>query len=670
MALDRLNPEQYAAATAPFGNSLVIAGPGTGKTSTIVGRIGFLLDKGIEPSEILLLTFTNKAAREMIERVAARYGKSRAKEIAAGTFHALSYRWLKSIDEKVVLKQPKDLKTLFRSVYDKRAFHIFEEKPYSSSFLYDIYSLYQNEMPNCTFGEWVSKRKEDQRVFEEIYDDIVEEFENAKKNYAFLGFNDLLIRAAENSEKIGPFKEILVDEYQDTNNLQSNLLDSLTRESLFCVGDYDQSIYAFNGANINIIAGFAKRYPKAKIFNLTKNYRSSKYIVSLADRVISFNERIFPKRVEVMRNGEFEKPKLFIFNDTLEQYKSLAAKISASVTPKDEIAVIFRNNSSADGVEAALREVGIGCKRRGGVSFFDSKEIKAAADLLSLIVNPKDLMSFIHVFEYAKGVGPAIGKEIYDVCVKMGEGDFVRGITRPKDMENPFEKRGKNYQLALFDDFIHIGSKSRFKGLGFDEKFMEAAFLKHPKLTKEGAKFLYEFYILFKALKRTSTPYRAVELITKSGLFATIVEQIAKKRAQLKDGSVEEKLFQNAKEKISAKLTLLKEISKSYKEIESFYNAMVLGGSEVSEGSGVNLLTVHASKGLEFKDVYVIDLAEGRFPNSTLVSKGGSIEEERRLFYVAVTRAKDRLFLSFSKYDSARKNSYEPSRFLKEAGLL
>ncbi len=670
MPLSRLNEEQFKAATAPFGHNLIIASAGTGKTSTIVGRIGYLLDQGVASEKILLLTFTNKAAAEMITRVSKYFGKSKASKIEAGTFHAVCYRWLKKIEQKVVLKQPKELKTLFKSIYEKRHFYNFEEKPYAASYLYDIYSLYQNCVSDKSFGEWIAEKKEEQKIFVDIYNDIADEFEKTKDSYGFVGFNDLLIKARESADRVGEFVEILVDEYQDTNNLQSSLLDRLSSKSLFCVGDYDQSIYAFNGANINIIAGFKDKYPDAKIFNLSKNYRSSKYILSLANRVILNNERIYPKKLEVVRKDEFEPPKLLVYNELLEQYKDIAKKIKESSTPYEEIAVIFRNNSSADGIEASLRELGIGCKRKGSVSFFDAKEVKAVLDIVTLLINPKDVMSFIHILEYAKGVGPAIAKEIYDASVKLGKGDFFKGLFDPVDMDNPFERRVKNHQLGLFDDFIQIGSKSRFKELGFDEGFKKSALLKHPKLSKEGAIFLYRFYQLYKELKRVFNPLSVVAKIVDSKLFEEIKESLAIKRATLKDGYIDEKLKKEALMKIYRKTLLLKELAKPYKDLERFYNALVLGSSEMSEGSGVNLLTVHASKGLEFDDVYIIDLADGRFPNRKLISKGGSLEEERRLFYVAATRAKNRLFLSYAKYDRVKRAEFKPSPFLIEAGLL
>ncbi|MBN2782424.1 MAG: UvrD-helicase domain-containing protein, partial [Campylobacterales bacterium] len=255
MPLSRLNPEQYKAAISNDSKNLIIASAGTGKTSTIVGRIAYLLNSGIKPNEILLLTFTNKAAAEMVERVAHFFGNSVASKIEAGTFHAVSYRWLKKQDKRVVLKQQRELKTLFRSVFEKRNFMNIdaETTPYGGNHLYDMYSLYQNTELELNFEDWIKEKYPEHELFAMIYADVVDEFETLKKEYGFLNFNDLLLNFRElcKTTELG-YKEVLVDEYQDTNALQGTLIDAMNPPSLFCVGDYDQSIYAFNGADISI----------------------------------------------------------------------------------------------------------------------------------------------------------------------------------------------------------------------------------------------------------------------------------------------------------------------------------------------------------------------------------------------------------------------------------
>ena len=674
LPLSRLNKEQYEAATSTFARNLIIASAGTGKTSTIVGRIAHLLHNGTKPSEILLLTFTNKAAAEMIARVASFFGSKTASQIEAGTFHAVSYRWLKKLDTKVVLKQQRELKTLFRSVYEKRSFqNIAAEVPqYGGNYLYDLYSLYQNTELERDFESWIKHNYPEHSLYAMIYADVVDEFESLKKEFGFLNFNDLLIgfREVAKQKNLG-YKEVLVDEYQDTNALQGTIIDAINPPSLFCVGDYDQSIYAFNGADINIIGSFTKKYKDAKVYNLSKNYRSTLPILSLANRVIEHNERIYPKKLEVTRTEISIPPKLLAYDELFDQYHGIAHFISKTSTPQEEIAVIFRNNATADGVEVALRELGIACKRKGGSSFFDAKEVKAVLDLYTLLINESDMMAFIHLFEYAKGIGSAMAKELYMALKTLGNGSMFYGLYAPNEnIKNPFEKRNINHQLGLFDDFLELGAVGKFAKLGFNARFMKNAVLKHPKLTKDGAIFLHEFYTLYKELKGIKQPRTIVRKIAASKLFEHIANTLATKRAQLKDGSIDEKLKEEALTKIERKTVLLEDLSKPYGEHERFLNAMILGSNDLTQGEGVNLLSIHASKGLEFKEVYVIDLMDGRFPNRKLMSRDGSLDEERRLFYVAVTRAKDILYLSFAKYDKIKKTEFVPSQFLYEAGLI
>jgi DNA helicase-2/ATP-dependent DNA helicase PcrA len=676
LPLSRLNQEQFNAATAPFGHNLIIASAGTGKTSTIVARIAHLLQNGVLPEEILLLTFTNKAASEMIERVARFFDSETVKKIEAGTFHAVSYKLLKKIGKNIILKQPRELKILLKAIHAKRRFtHIDSTiKPYQAQYLYDLFSLYQNSEIELSFSEWLKKNESEHDIYFDIYEDILEEFKEEKKAFSYVDFNDLLIFFREELRKKDTglfFKEILIDEYQDTNTLQGSLIKAFSSKSVFCVGDYDQSIYAFNGANIKIIGTFKERYEDANIFTLDKNYRSSQMILSLANRVIEKNPRLYPKELKVTREGNFEAPKLLTYNELFEQYQGIAAKIEASTTAPCDIAVIFRNNSSADGIEASLRELGIKCKRKGSSSFFDSLEVKAILDLVSLFVNPKDMMAFIHIFEYAKGVGAAFSKELFDALLQIGGGDIKEAFFKPKDIENPFKKKIKNTQLGLFDDIHDVGSISRFYHLNFEEAFLSNPILKNSRINEEAAKFIYNFYKFLKESRMIKLPLSLCEHAVNSSVFEEIANLLAKKRGTLKDGSTDNKLVEEAKERIMRKAWLLKDLAKNYRDIHSFLNALTLGSNEMSEGEGVNLLSIHASKGLEFKEVYVVDLMDGRFPNKKLMCmSGGSLEEERRLFYVAATRAKDRLFLSFAKYDKIKKTEYLPSQFLDEAGFV
>lgn len=671
MPLSKLNKEQYCAATATMGHNLIIASAGTGKTSTIVARIAHLLNSGIKADKILLLTFTNKAASEMIERLSRYFDDRVISQITAGTFHSVSNSLLKSLNKGVILKQPSELKTLLKSITDRRQFHrISDTKGYSGAYLYDIYSLFCN---SCVNGEdfigWFSLNYPDQAEFAEIYDDILQEFEETKTQFNYADFNDLLIKMRNELKKGARiyFDEILVDEYQDTNSLQGSLIDAFNTKSLFCVGDFDQSIYAFNGANIEIIGSFKERYIGANIYSLNINYRSSAKILALANKVIANNPRLYPKSLEVSREGEFKSPVLLTYDELFSQYSSVAQLIANSKYNKNDIAIIFRNNSSADGLEVALKEQGISCKRKGGVSFFESREIKALIDLVAILVNPRDIMAFIHILEYARGVGNAHAKELFDILSSAGHGNIIKGLIDPDRNSVKLPTKKKNYQLGLFDDFSEFMPSNRFSELGFDDEFMNSPALNYSNLNQNGAIFLYELRNLLLSLDKQSNSNKIISSIMQSKIYNVIVDTLATKRATLKNGNIDNELKSSAIDRIMAKARVLLEISNRHSSIDNFYNFLTLGKSEMSEGQGVNLLTVHASKGLEFNLVFVVDLAEGRFPNSRLMS---DIEEERRLFYVAVTRAKDELILSYAKYDKIRKVEYQPSCFLAEAGMV
>ncbi len=673
-----LNKEQKIACTAPLGYNLVIASAGTGKTSTIVGRIAYLIQQGISPKEILLLTFTNKAAQEMLSRLQVICDNKQIKEIEAGTFHAVSYRYLKE-HKNITLKRISELKVLFKNVYDSCIFKQNNEvNPYSSSYLFDIYSLYQNshQYYECyeSFSEWLSNRMDSQCVHVAIYEEIINAFEALKQQYGYAGFNDLLILYREEMKnkrlQKDLYKEVLVDEYQDTNPLQDSVLMALDPKSLFCVGDYDQSIYAFNGADISIIAGFEDRFYNAKIFNLSKNYRSTEPILNIANKVISYNKRIYPKKIEATKiSTDAKEVKLLVYDELFQQYYGIAKRISCSSTKHSEIAVIFRNNASADAIEACLKEWNIPSKRKGGISFFDAKEVTLMLDILSLFHNPKDMMAFIHIISYIKGVGGSVSMDIYHALVQLGDGNILRGLLHPRGNINDILVNKGKYESGLFDDLFKQEKTAKWDNLGLHKDFVQNPLLQHPKITVNTVCFLNNLYILALAFKPTQSTMQLIEHCEASLLFKDITAKLAKTRATLKDGSCNAEQYKYALEKIAFKIKILKDLSKNYSELGRFLNAMILGASEMSEGDGVNLLSVHSSKGLEYSEVYVIDLMEGRFPNRKLMVKNGNLDEERRLFYVAVTRAKDILALSFAKNDSRRKVAYEPSVFLREAGF-
>ncbi len=665
----QLNPEQLKAALASKGYNLVIASAGTGKTSTIVGRILYLLDNGIKPEEILLLTFTNKASNEMIARV-AKYFKSSSK-IEAGTFHAVAYRYLKERYPNLSLKQPKELRKLLESIVDTKNAIDDDKKPYTSQHLYALYSLYTNALKQEDFSAWLSHKNPEHTPYAALYENILEEFENTKKKHNYIDYNDLLLLFKQAMlERPSPYKEVLCDEFQDTNPLQESILDAINPPSLFCVGDYDQSIYAFNGADISIISNFTQKYKNAQVFTLTKNYRSSKEILDLANQVIQRNERIYPKNLEVVKSGHFNKPALLNYNDNIAQCQDIAKRIVMRKNFK-EVAVIFRNNASADQLEAALRSHNVPSKRKGSASFFESKEVALALDICALIFNPKDIMAAIHILSYISDIGSNTAKDIHEALMLLGNGDLKLALTHPNKEAKIYTKKKEITSMGLFEEIFALENSSRFNSV-IDKAFHSHPVLMHPKISLNGAKMLSDFFILYTKAP-THSPSALIKHILESAFFQTFKTRLLKERSKNKDGSYNEFKKLQAQKRFNEKMDLLSSLAKNYQNLGRFLNGTLIGSSEATQGEGVNLLSVHASKGLEFKDVYIIDLMEGRFPNHKLMNTGGGIEEERRLFYVAITRAKENLWLSYAKNElreNAKPKEHKPSVFLYEAGLL
>lgn len=667
MPLSSLNAEQLSAVNAPFGENLIIASAGTGKTSTIVGRIAKLLKDSINPRDILLLTFTNKAANEMISRLERYFHNDITKQINAGTFHAVAYRYLKE-HSNIALKQPRELKILLKSVLNLRKFS--DEAPhYKAEYLYDLMSLFLNTVDSSdftkyiTFGDFILAKNPAQEAHIAIYDDVFLEFMELKKYYHYVSYDDLLLCYKDEilSQGIG-FCEVLVDEYQDTNALQNSIITAFKKQSLFCVGDYDQSIYAFNGADIGIISSFDKRYKNARIFSLNKNYRSSKKILNIANKVIENNPRIYPKNLEVANDSKDSNIEVLKFKELKEQYNFIAKHIAQTSQniKLSEIAVIFRNNTSSDFIETHLREFGIKCKKKGAKSFFESREITLFIDMLNLFANRADMMAFVHIISNGFQIGEVLAKEIYEALSMLGDGDIIKGLLTPKKIANPYKRRSRNENLGLFDEIFLKEDAKRFNHL-LSQNFASHPLLCHPKINAKNAVFLDRFYQLF--LFKSSDLREIFCHIKKSEFFSDLKTQIAKTRN--KDSNDLDEIIAN----IDKKIDILWNLAQKYDNIAHFLNQIILNGAESSSGEGINLLTIHASKGLEFESVYIIDLMDGRFPNFKLMAKTGSLEEERRLFYVATTRAKRNLYFCFAYNDISKNVSYVPSVFLKEAGL-
>lgn len=661
--MSNLNNEQLAAVNANLGHNLIIASAGTGKTSTIVARIEKLLNDGAKASEIMLLTFTNKAATEMIERLSKKLGSSAIKGIKSGTFHSISLDYLKK-HKKVVLKRSKELRWLLKSIYDK---YPKRDDLYDYSYLADIYSMYNNTCLDMNFYDWFKQNYEAHSHNAKFYTNILSEFEEQKNTHNFYDFDDLLLKAKDffKNEFKDEFVEVLVDEYQDTNNLQSSILDCIKKKSLFCVGDYDQSIYAFNGANIEIIASFKRRYENAKIYSLNKNYRSTQRILDFANRVICNNERLYPKQLVVTRTQESKAILLNQFEFSKEQYSFVAEQISNTLleNPKEQIAVIYRNNSSGDEIERVLKQKLIKCIRKGGNSFYDLKEIASLINLAALCANKSDILSFIDILQQSKGVGAVRVNIIYQAFLELGNGSLLKGILNPiKKSEYNFLKK-KDFKLGLFAKTLKEDEQKSYEDL-VKSDFKHNPVLLLDELNDENILFLEQLYLFLKDNQNINSPYLLLKNTFFSKIFTMIIDNIAVKRAYIGtkfSPSLKEEKINSIKKNCSYIL----EDAKNYDNNADFFEKTLLN-TEFKNQKGVQLLTVHASKGLEFNVVYLIDLAQGKFPNIKLSKNAGGIEEERRLFYVALTRAKNELILTWAKKDNENDKELIRSIFIDE----
>lgn len=672
--LQMLNNDQYEAATVPLGRSLIIASAGTGKTSTIMGRISCLLKRGVAPGEIVLLTFTSKAAGEMKARLAKYFGSVTAEAITTGSFHSVCLRMVKQIRPNEKLKRPEEMKLLFRAVFEHRKFDTIntEQAPLAASSVYDEYSLFINTTTGGQgFADWLCSKKPDQSDFVEIYEHVCDEFEAMKRREGFYDYNDLLIMVSEYFvHRPSPYREIIVDEFQDTNVLQSSLLDTINPESLYCVGDYDQSIYAFNGAEIGIIGSFSSRYPGANVKTLRKNYRSSRSILALAEKVIGINPRLYPKGLEVMTEDDPHEPRLMRPSDPVVQYQRVTADI-AQDQDYGETAVIYRSNSSGDGIEVALKEAGIPCERKGGKSFFESKDMMCFIAIYRLLAGDNSLPVFLQALAIAP-ISPAAAKLAHAAFRVFGRGSIIKGMTTPdvSRKSKAMPATVENTQMAI------VGNRQSPPATRLGSAKIGGDFISHPVLyyeaiTPDAARTLYLLFSLARQAGRIGTPVQMVSKISESILMDFMLKRYAAGFSRDSAGKIVEALFQKNLFGLKSKHGVLQRIAEKKASHAMFLADITRNKDDADERSdAVQLLTVHASKGLEFTNVHLMDMTQDTFPNSKLMTNGGGgIEEERRLFYVAVTRAKRKIVL-YSPMKDKKGSPVVPSQFLYEGGLL
>lgn len=637
---DTLNQEQFDSAMAKGRNNLVIASAGTGKTSTIIGRVSYLLNNGIKPNEIILLTFTSKAGKEMLQRLSKYFDKSIVEKIYAGTFHAYGKLLLDKLNLKRKLKKPKQMRMFFMSIYERKCFiSKLDEDSYSSTVLFDYMNLYENTNEGESFKEWlenkfeskvdISKNEESkERAIKnlstpvlDVYQEIYETYMKEKKEHRFCDFNDLLKAIPYYYSKPNHHvpKHIIVDEYQDVNNLQNNNLKFLEKKgsAIFAVGDYDQSIYAFNGSNVYLVKYFTKNFKNSTVYSLSKNYRSSNKICTIANNCIEKNERIIPKKLIAMKKGDFEEPKIIHKHTRVEQFEEVISRIQESKYELNEIAILFRGNNSGNIIEPYLLQNNIPTVRTKNSSFFDGDDIAVLISIFRILTSNGNILDFLSLSTVVENLTKDMCKTLFEL--KEKHEDIFKGM-----------HEFKSTSFAQVVNQEHLNSLEQ----------------------------------LMKDCVGVERPDMIFRLIYETPCYKFMVNNSVNKISKFSRVKNDNKEILS---QIERKHRLLIDIAKGTENAKNFLLKTTFSSREEDGELGVNLMTVHASKGLEFKEVFIIDLVDGKFPNRKLAQEGGCIEEERRLFYVALTRAEEKLHLCY--YDKDDKKYETKSPFIAECGL-
>ena len=637
--LNDLNEAQLNAVLKTDGPSMVIAGAGSGKTRVLTYKIVHLVENGVDPFEILALTFTNKAAREMKLRISSMIGESESKNIWMGTFHSVFAKILRFEAHKIgftsdfTIYDTQDSERLISSIIKEKALDKDVYRP--KSIRNRISSLKNNFITvNGYFAnnelvesDNLSRKPETGNIYKEYSERLI------KSNS--MDFDDLLMKTnellnnypevlAKYQEK---FKYILVDEYQDTNNSQYLIVKSLSDkyQNICVVGDDAQSIYSFRGANINNIINFRNDYDEVEVFRLEQNYRSTKNIVNAANSVIDHNKNKIEK--EVWTDNDFgDKVEVRANESDIAEARSLCQKIvSLNNTNFSNIAILYRTNAQSRPIEDSLRLNKIPYQIFGGVSFYNRKEIKDVLAYLRLIVNSSDEESLKRIINYpARGIGQVTINKIILAAKKY---DLTLYDTIQKNNELSIGlSNSVLIKLQNFIDLIDVFKIQNQKLNAFD-------------LTKE----VIEKVKIIDELKKDDSP----EGISR-------VENVQELLNGIRDFIEDQKELVDSNDKLSEFLSTVS-LSTDF-DIEN------------EDQDKVSLMTLHLSKGLEFKHVFIVGLEEDLFPSALSYNTRSELEEERRLFYVGITRAKENLYLSYanSRYRWGKLIYCEESRFLNE----
>ena len=639
--LDGLNPAQLAAVTHKEGPVLVVAGPGSGKTRVLTYRIAHLIETGVAPWEILSLTFTNKAAKEMKERIEKVVGE-KAKQIWMGTFHSIFGKILRVEAEKInytsdfTIYDADDSKSLINSIVKEMN---LDSTNYPAGAVFSrISNAKSNIIPPAKYANNAILLQEDASQKRPHIYKIYETYVARCRKAGAMDFDDLLyllfalfIKNPDVLDKYRQkFKYILVDEFQDTNQLQYGILRLLSHyenspSNICVVGDDAQSIYAFRGATIDNILDYEKDFKGKgiKTIKLEQNYRSTHHIVQAANEVITFNSRQIKKDIWTDNNGG-TKIKLIRTVTDNEEGKRVADQILEQKNrfhlTNREIAILYRTNAQSRSFEEYLRHNNITYRVFGGMSFYQRKEVKDLLAYLRLVLNPNDEEAFRRVINYPKR---GIGDTSVDKIISLATAEQIPVWEAVPKVEVPPRTK------TLLAEFVKLIELFRAKAKTVNAYEVATMVARQSGLLNE--------------LKADTTIEGAGRLENFNSLLDSIKE------------FVDDDLVEDDAEKNIA----------NYLQTVSLYTD---ADDEKNDTDYVSLMSVHAAKGLEFKSVFVVGLEEKVFPSFLAINNANEIDEERRLFYVAITRAKQLLTLTYSnsRYKFGQLNYNEPSRFLAE----
>jgi DNA helicase II / ATP-dependent DNA helicase PcrA len=652
-----LNEQQLAAVTAPPGPLLVIAGAGSGKTRTLTYRVAYLLENGVDARNILLLTFTNKAARQMLDRVSNLLPVDAA-GIWGGTFHSIGNRMLRrhgsalGYSSGFTIMDREDQKDLIATVVASSGIDPKEMRFPKADVLADIFSFVVNtERP---MEELLAEKFPYFLPLLEQIKDVQARYERKKKATNSLDFDDLLektLRMLIEHEHIArfyrrQFQFILVDEYQDTNKIQADFIDLLAREhqNVMVVGDDAQSIYSWRGANFQNILEFPKRYPKAQVFRIELNYRSVPEILEVANSAIAANVKQFKKNLSATRDSKAMKPALIALNDGSEQAQFVAQRVLElrdEGVELNEIAVLYRAHYHAVELQLELSRRGIPYQITSGIRFFEQAHIKDVASFIRFVANPRDEVAFKRMVRLLPGIGGKIAENLWSGWEKSLDSVPVASVAdRGPESTTPAteETAAGDHGYSIGERLLKLNVTTRSK-----------------KMWEQLAQTLDEIAPNGKPNPPSAMIVSVVEAIYDDYAKANFTNYELR-REDLNQLASFARQFSDAQEFLS-QLALISNV-----DAEPTPNA-------AADNEAVNLSSVHQAKGLEFHTVFVIWLTDGMFPSSRSLETRDAIEEERRLFYVAITRARDELYLS---YPHMRLNAgfgdvfQRPSRFLKE----